>query len=229
MRMCRSETTSASSWSEAVGIFDKLFNRSDDVVTSRDLKVALKGVERERRKRQLELRRLGNKRGDTLERLKQARRDNNREEVDFLFEDLQQIKLDLAFCRKETRVLNLEAIGLKRYVRGLERLEKAQNKERVRDLMDKVQLQGLDEKLHGQSVDEEAYLDALNATLDDLNMELEDVDLREEENPEKEALLAELDEIIAAEEGGDAEIAAQRESELQARLDRESAGEAEAM
>ncbi len=213
-----------------MGIFDKLFNREDREVTSRDIKIALRGVERERRKMQLNLRKLGNKRNDTLDRLKSARKENNREEVDFLYEDLQSVKLDQSLTRKESRVLNLEAIGLKRYLRGLERLEKTSTRGRVRDLMDKVRVSGLDEKLHGQAVDEEAYLNALNATLEDLNLELEDFEVGEEdEDPDKDRLLAELDEIIAAEEGGDVEFAKQREAQLQEKLDREAAGEAEAL
>jgi len=210
-----------------VGIFDKLFNREDREVSSRDLKIALRGVERERRKKQLDLRKLTNKRNETLSKLKNARKENNREEVDFLFEDLQQIKLDQAYLRRESKVLNLEAIGLKRYVRGLERLERTSTKGRIRELMQKVQISGLDEKLNGEAVDEEAYIDALNATLEDLQAEMEDVDLHEDRDPEKEALLAELDEIIAAEEGGDIEVAHQREAQLQEKLDREIAGEAE--
>jgi hypothetical protein len=210
-----------------MGIFDKLFNDDDKQVTSRDLKVALRGVERERRKKQMEIRKLSNKRTDVLGRLKQARRDNNREEVDFLYEDLQQMKMDQAYARRESKILNLEAIGLKRYVRGLERLEKTSNRGKIRDLMQRVQISGLDEKLRGSAVDEEAYLDALNATLDDISMELEDTELYlEEEDPGKAALLAEIDEIIVAEEGGDAEIALQRQHALEEKLDRETAGEA---
>ncbi|MEZ6187055.1 MAG: hypothetical protein R3F62_18850 [Planctomycetota bacterium] len=210
-----------------MGIFDKLFNREDREVSSRDLKIALRGVERERRKKQLELRKLTNKRNDTLSRLKSARKDNNREEVDFLFEDLQQIKLDQSYLRRESKILNLECIGLKRYVRGLERLERTSTKGKIRELMQRVQLSGLDEKLSGEAVDEEAYIDALNATLEDVQAEMEDVDLHEDQDPEKEALLAELDEIIAAEEGGEVEFAQQREAELQERMDRELSGEAE--
>lgn len=211
-----------------MGIFDKLFNRDDREVTSRDLKVALKGVERERKKKQMEIRRLAAKRNETLSRLKTARKDNNRELVDFMYEDLQQIKLDQALARREGKVLNLEAVGLKRYVRGLERLEKTSAKGRIRDLMQRVQTSGLDEKLRGTSVDEEAYVDALNATLEDLNMELEDTDMgSEDQDPDKDKLLAELDEIIAAEEGGDAQIAEQREHALREKLDREATGEGE--
>lgn len=209
-----------------MGIFDQLFNRGDEDITSRDLKIALRGVERERRKKQMEIRRLSNKRNETIGRLKQARKESNREEVDFLYEDIQQLKLDQKLARKESKVLNLEAIGLKRYTRGLERLEKTSSRGRIRHLMQQVQMSGLDEKLRGSSVDEEAYIDALNATLEDINMELEDTDLMyDEADPDKESLLAEIDEIIAAEEGGDVAFAQEREGKLQDRLDRETTGE----
>ena len=134
-----------------MGIFDKLFNQEDKEITSRDLKIALRGVERERRKKQMEIRKLSNKRNETIARLKGARKDNNREEVDFLYEDLQQIKMDQAYARRESKILNLEAIGLKRYVRGLERIEKTSNRGKVRDLMQRVQMSGLDEKLRGSA------------------------------------------------------------------------------
>ncbi|MGE0707144.1 MAG: hypothetical protein AB7N76_16985 [Planctomycetota bacterium] len=210
-----------------MGIFDRLFNQEDKEVTSRDLKIALRGVERERRKKQMEIRKLSNKRNEVIGRLKQSRKENNREEVDFLYEDLQQIKMDQAYARRESKILNLEAIGLKRYVRGLERLEKTSSRGKVRDLMQRVQMSGLDEKLRGASVDEEAYLDALNATLEDISMELEDSELMlEEEDPSKRDLLAEIDEIIAAEEGGDVDLALERQHQLEERMDRETAGEA---
>ena len=212
-----------------MGIFDQLFNRDDNEISSRELKIALRGVERERRKKQMEIRRLGTKRNDTLGRLKQARKEGNREEVDFLYEDIQQLSLDQKLARRESKVLNLEAIGLKRYVRGLERLEKTSSRGRIRNLMQQVQMSGLDEKLRGSAVDEEAYIDALNATLEDINMELEDTDLMyDEADPLKESLLAEIDQIIAAEEGGSVEVASQREGQLQERLDRETTGEAAA-
>lgn len=210
-----------------MGIFDKLFNQEDKEISSRDLKIALRGVERERRKKQMEIRKLSSKRNDVIGRLKQARKENNREEVDFLYEDLQQMKMDQAYARRESKILNLEAIGLKRYVRGLERIEKTSTRGKVRDLMQRVQMSGLDEKLRGSSVDEEAYLDALNATLEDIGMELEDNELMlEEEDPNKASLLAEIDEIIAAEEGGDANLAVERQHQLEERMDRETAGEA---
>src|SRR5271156_597741 len=150
------------------GIFDRIFNRGEKPVTSHDLKVALRGVTRDRKKKQMEMRRLSAKQDDHIGRLKEARKQNNREEVDYLYEELQQIKLDQALSKREARVLNLEAIGLKRYTRALERLEKAQNKTRIQDLIDRVRTAGLDEALSRQQLEESEYLDRLNVTLEDM-------------------------------------------------------------
>ena len=120
------------------GIFDRIFNRGEKPVTSHDLKVALRGVTRDRKKKQMEMRRLSAKSDDIIGRMKDARKSNNKEEVDYLYEELQQLKLDQALSKREARVLNLEAIGLKRYSRAMERLEKAQSKTRIQDLIEKA-------------------------------------------------------------------------------------------
>lgn len=208
-------------------LFERLFNRNDQTVTSRDLKVALMGVKRERKKKQMEMRRMSHRRDDVMQRMKTSRKENNKEEVDFLYEELQQIKIDQGMCKREAKVLNLEGIGLKRYIRGLERLERADQKTRIKDLIDKVRSSGLDEKLRGQTVDEDAYLDALNSTLEDLKLEMEDVDISDEEDPDKEKFLSQIDEIIAAEEEGDLDLAVEKEDKLKEKLEKEEAAEEE--
>lgn len=207
-----------------MGIFDKLFNSNEkDVVTSRDLKIALMGVKRERRKKQLEIRRLGLKQNDFLGKIKRARKDSNQEEVDYLYDELRQIKVDTHYARREAKVLNLEGMGLQRYLRSIERLEKTSNKGRIRDLMERVQKQGLDQKLQGATIDEEAYLDALNVTADEMRLELEDVGIMDEDDPEKDKFLRDLDDIIAAEEEGKLDIAIEREEKLKEELEQETA------
>lgn len=206
-----------------MGLFDKLFNSGEeDVVTSRDLKIALMGVKRERRKKQMEIRRLNLKKNEVINRIKKARRDGDAEEVDYQYEELQQVKIDTAYARREAKILNLEGIGLQRYLRGVERLEKTSNKGRIRELMQRVQKTNLDQKLRGQVVDEEAYLDSLNMTLDDVKLELEDVGMLEDEDPEKAKFLAVIDEINEAEVNHDFDIAVEREEKLKEEMDKES-------
>lgn len=210
------------------GLFDRIFNKGEKAVTSHDLKVALRGVHRERKKKQMEMRRLSSKSDDLIGRMKGARKENNREEVDFLYEELQQLKLDQQLSKREAKVLNLEAIGLKRYTRALERLEKAQAKTRIQDLIDRVRVAGLDEALSRQQLEEGEYLDRLNVTLEDMKDVLQDeggeLDV---EDPDKGKFLKDLDEIIAAEEEGHEDVAIEKHEKLKAKLEEDKTSESE--
>ena len=105
-----------------MGFFRDLFKKD---VSSRDLKVTLIGLERQRKRKQMELRKVAAKQGDLVEKLKKARREGNTLEVDYIWEDLKQLKIDGTFLKREAKVLNLESITVKRYVRGMERLERS--------------------------------------------------------------------------------------------------------
>ena len=210
------------------GIFDKIFNRGEKPVTSHDLKVALRGVGRDRKKKQLEMRRLSSKSDDMIARLKAARKENNKEEVDFIYEELQQLKVDQGLCKREAKILNLESIGLKRYVRALERLEKAQNKTRIQDLIDRVRVAGLDESLSRQQLEEGEYLDRLSVTLEDMKDLLQDEGAElDDEDPDKGKFLKDLDEIIAAEEEGNEDLAVEKHEKLKAKLEQSDEKESE--
>lgn len=204
------------------GIFDRLFNKNEKPVTSHDLKVALRGVDRDRKRKQRDMRKGSMKADELIMRLKQARKENNKEEVDYVWEELQQNKLDIAMTKRESKVLNLEAITLKRLVRGMERLEKAQNKTRIQDLIDKVRTAGLDEVLSRQQLEEAEYLDRLNVTLEDMKDVLQtENDETESDDPEKGKFLKDLDELIAAEEEGHEDVALEKHDKLKAKLEQE--------
>jgi hypothetical protein len=210
-----------------MGIFERIFGKKDKKdITSKDLKIALMGVRRERRKKQMQMRKLSAKKNELIDQIKSARRDGNDLEVDFLWEELNQYKIDAAYFKREARILNLEGIGLTRYLRGMERLEKKGDNEKIRALLEKVRISGLDDKLRGQEIDEAAYLDALNATMEEIGLEIEEVeDLGED--PEKEKFLAEIDAINAAEEAGEFEEAKKKEETLKETVSREEEEEKE--
>ncbi len=201
-----------------LGIFSRLFGQQEKPPTTRDLRVAQMGVQRERKRKQLEMRKLAVKRSQTLESIKKSRKNNNTMEVDFLWEELKHLKIEAAYLMKEARILNLESIGLQRYIRGMARLEKTGQSARVQSLIEKVRRLGLDEKLRGAEVDEAAYLDSLKESLDEIDLELETLDHELESDPEKAKLLAQIDLINAAEEKGDFETAKAQEDKLQEQL-----------
>lgn len=196
--------------------FKMLFGSGLDL---RKLKLKLREVERERRKYFLDLRKLSASQTDIIEKIKGARREGNQFEVDYLWEELKSMKHDFAFNKRAAKVSNLEGIALKKYIRGLERLEKRKDKEGVAKLLQRIRTSGLDAKLALQSIDEQAYLDELNTTLDDLGLEV-DAEMSDDD-PEKEKFLAEIDTINEAEGAGNFEDALKTEAQLKTKLEKE--------
>lgn len=196
--------------------FATLFGNKVDL---RKLKVKLREVERERRKYFMEMRKLSTRQASLIEQIKRARREGNSIEVDYVWEELKDLKHDFAFNRRAAKVSNLEGIALKKYIRGLERLEKRKDKDGVNKLLQRIRSSGLDAKLALQQIDEESYMDELNATLDDLGLEIEgDFD---ESDPEKARFLDEIDTINEAEESGSFDEALKHENELRTKLESE--------
>jgi hypothetical protein len=199
-----------------MGFFSLLFGGKIDL---RTLKVKLREVERERRKYFMDLRKLSSTQGTLIEQIKRARREGNAIEVDYVWEELKEIKHDFAYNRRAAKIANLEGIALKKYIRGLERLEKRKDKNSIQKLIKRIQTSGLDAKLSLQQIDEQAYMDELNATLEDIGLEV-DADLADDD-PEKSRFLEGIDTINEAEGTGDFENALKTEAELKRKLEEE--------
>jgi hypothetical protein len=200
-----------------MGFFRDLFSKS---VTARDLKVALIGVDRERKRKQMELRKIAAKQGDMVDRMKKARKEGNNLEVDYLWEDMNQMRIDASYLKREAKILNLEGITLKRYVRGMERLERTNNKEGIRSLLERTRVSGLDAKLAGQFINDQEYLDELGAIMEEIGLEAEQMDFAEED-PQKLKFLEQIDALNAAEEAGDVDKAMEHEETIKQELDKE--------
>ena len=198
-----------------MGFFKELFNRGYDLKT---LKVKLRQIERERRKHFLEMRKLSARQAAIVDEIKSARRSGNQIEVDYLWEDLKDIKHDVNFTRRSARVANLEGITLKRYVHGIERLERAKDKDGIQKMLQRIQSSGLDAKLQVAQINEEEYMDELNSILEAAGLEDEYNELGEAD-PEKAKFLGEIDAINNAEEGGEFEAALKREADLKKMLE----------
>ena len=207
-----------------MSFFEELFGRGK--LTARDLRAGMLRVERERRKKRLELKKLETRQTRLVDQIKEARKSGNNLEVDYLWEDLKGTKLERAMAMREATVLNLEAITVKKYMRGMQRLEKRKDQTSIDSLLRKLRTSGLQAKLEMENLRTEEYLDELRTLLDDAGLE-DDLDDLSEDDPEKAAFLAEIDAINAAEERGDVDDATEKESELKAKLESENRTEEE--
>ena len=199
-----------------MGFFKDLFGKS---VQLKDLKIALKGVERDRRRSQIELRKLSAKQAALLEQIKQKRKEGNDIEVDYIWEDLKALKTEIALARRVARRANLEGIALKRYIYVMERLNKEKDEKSVHKLLERVRNSSLDAKLSAADIKEQEYLDELQAILDDIGI-ADELAFSDIDDPEKAKFLAIIDDINDAEESGDLEAALKKEEELKTKLEK---------
>lgn len=198
-----------------MGIFKRLF--SSDSVSLDELRNTLSGLERERRRRSLRVRKLEGRRVELVERLRKARAEGRSLDVDYAWEELKQLNAESAIAYREAKISNLEALGLKRYIHGLERLQAGNDEAGAQRLLERVRRSGLDDKLTGQAIRDDEYLRELETILEDVGAELSP-SAGGDDDPEKAAFLAEIDAINDAEKQGQVDKARERESNLNRRL-----------
>ncbi len=201
-----------------MSFLQELFGRKK--VTQRELKTRLLRIERDRRKKRLELKKLDSRQTKLVEQVKEARRGGNNIEVDYLWEDLKGMKLDRVWLIRESTILNLEGITVKKYLRGMERMERNNNHEGINKMMERIRGSGLEAKLDADRIATDEYLDELRAIMDDVGLDIDTLDI-EEEDPEKAAFLSEIDAINIAEESGNLDDVTVAEERLQQQLEEE--------
>ena len=133
-----------------MSFLQELFGRKR--VTTRDLKTRLLRIERDRRRKRLELKKLDKRQGEIVEQVKEARRSGNNIEVDYLWEDLKGMKIDRMWMIRESTILNLEGITVKKYLRGMERMERNNNHEGINKMMERIRGSGLEAKLDADRI-----------------------------------------------------------------------------
>lgn len=200
-----------------MGFFRDLFSQGYNL---KDMKVQLRRVERERKKHFLEMRKLSARQAHLVEEIKTARKNGNQIEVDYMWEELKDLKHEVNFTKRAARVANLEGITLKRYVHGIERLERSKDKSGIQNMIQRIQNSGLDNKLAMAQINEEEYLDELNGILEASGLEDDYID-GNAADPEKARFLSEIDAINRAEEGGEFETALKKEGELKKMLEKD--------
>jgi len=202
-----------------MSFLQELFGRKR--VTTRDLKTRLLRIERDRRRKRLELKKLDKRQGEIVEQVKEARRSGNNIEVDYLWEDLKGMKIDRMWMIRESTILNLEGITVKKYLRGMERMERNNNHEGINKMMERIRGSGLEAKLDADRIATDEYLDELRAIMDDVGMDMESMDMVEDDQ-EKAAFLADIDAINVAEESGNLDEVEEAEERLTNQLEEET-------
>ena len=171
--------------------------------------------QKRREEKRLALKKLLVQRDQILTGLKTARRAGDDFKVDTLWDELQDTGRDVAMTRREAKVAGLEYQTLRRYVSGMEHMNRQGDREGVRKLFERARSSRLPELLGRAELDEERYLQELDL----LVSEDAESEALPEDDPRKEAFLRRLDTIAETESEGQVEEARRQENQLKQELE----------
>lgn len=197
--------------------FTSLFNRGLDLTK---MKVTLRIAERDRQKNFAEIRKQDARQNQLISDMKSARKLGNNLQVDYLYEELKQVKHEMALTHRVARIANRQTILLKRAIYAFERRAKSKDKNSIQGMIERLSQAGLDRMIASTSVSDEEYV----AQLDELlgTTEFDETAFETDSMDEgKSRLLAELDAINAAEDQGNFEVAVEREKEIKRMLEQD--------
>ncbi len=181
-------------------------------VSVEEVEEATKAAQEKRRRLFRQMRILARRRRRLLERAKKARKQGDKMEIDFVWEELKGLRTEAALLRKDARVAMLEELTLERVERTMKRLKKAGDEGRIKDVIHRLIESGIIAQIGQEQVSEDAYAEQLDAVLSyATEATVEDA----EEDEEKAKFLEELDAIIDAEERGDKHEAKKRARRLE--------------
>ena len=183
--------------------------------TLEEVSAALEECRRRREEHRLALEKLLVRRDGVVGGLKDAHKAGDAVKVDALWDELNELRPDIALARRETRGAGLEYRTLRRFARGMEHISRRGDREGLRRLFARARSSRLPELLSRAEIDEERYLQELELLI---SGEGEEEELREED-PRKEAFLRRLDAIAEAEDGGRQDEARRAEEALKQELD----------
>ena len=87
-----------------MGFLSSLFTKE---VTKREIRVKLRALERDRKKKVLEMEKNERKKEKAIAKMKEARRIGNDMETDYLWDELKGLKIDSSYLLREAKVLKI--------------------------------------------------------------------------------------------------------------------------
>jgi regulator of replication initiation timing len=169
-------------------------------VDATQLEPLSKELEREKRRILLHLDKAQAKQQRFIERIKLARQQNRDSEIDLLYQELQVLKEERQSLVNKLRVLGLESLTLKRFLKSLAHLDQQKQKKWIPKILKKLQNKTFSEKLLNHQVDTSSYFEELDLAFNESDLDPTALNASQMDR-EKAVFLREIDTLLQAEKG----------------------------
>jgi hypothetical protein len=160
-----------------MNLLDKLFSKSPD---PSDLRVQLKEIEREQKKKRRDLDVMDQKKQEKVKDALTAKKAGKQEVLRDIFREMRQVEIDNGYINADLRRLSLAKTALTSFLRKVEMLEKKKDRKSLQNLIVRFKDSSIQKAIDSAEVDDDTFNDMLEEILGDEELSMTQAKVKED-------------------------------------------------
>ncbi len=181
-----------------MGFVDKIIDTFRGAPNLKKMKLQFESLDRERKKVKQDYEKIASKSTQLVDKIMASRKQGDAMEVDYLWDEIKSVRSEAMFLKRESKRSNLEYLTMRRYITGLERLERAKDPSTIRRFIKNMGVSSAS-KIMESDIEQQEYLEEMSAIMEAFGESESDFEFGD---PEKDKFLEQIDLIITAEVEG---------------------------
>jgi hypothetical protein len=145
-----------------MNLLDKLFSKTPD---AGDIRVQLKELERDQKKKRRDLDVLEEKKQQKVKEAVAAKKGGKQEVLRDIFREMRQVEIDNGYVNNDLRRISLAKTALTSFLRKMEMLEKKQDRKSLQNLIVRFKDSAIQKAIDTAEVDDDTFNDMLGEIL----------------------------------------------------------------
>ena len=145
-----------------MNLLDKLFSKTPDAA---DIRVQLKELERDQKKKRRDLDVLEQKKQQKVKEAVTAKKGGKQEVLRDIFREMRQVEIDNGYVNNDLRRISLAKTALTSFLRKMEMLEKKQDRKSLQNLIVRFKDSAIQKAIDTAEVDDDTFNDMLEEIL----------------------------------------------------------------
>ncbi len=145
-----------------MNLLEKLFAKSP---TAQDLRVQLKEIERDQKKKRRDLDMLEQRKQEKVREAVAAKKAGRQEVLRDIFREMRQMEIDNSYINADLRRLSLAKTALTSFLRKMELLEKKKDRKSLQNLVVRFRESSIQKAIDSAEVDDDTFNDMLEEIL----------------------------------------------------------------
>lgn len=161
-----------------MNLLDRLFSKSP---TAADIRVQLKEIEREQKKKRRDLDIMTQDKQQKVKEAVAAKKSGKQEVLRDIFREMRQMEIDNGYVNNDLRRLSLAKTALTSFLRKMEMLEQKKDRKSLQNLIVRFRDSSIQKAIDGAEVDDDTFNDMLEEILGEEELSITQGRVKEDE------------------------------------------------